>query len=768
MMVSIYRVVVLFLSLFNWPVLSSSGLYDIEEVRNTLYEPDISSVLSGIDPTFNLSTVSLNNKEDILKKIYEDLPAKDDKQYIFIKSKTGQNFACKLPKVEPPRKPQETSYNPKYLAELVSASFYIKNCISKDLGWWKYKLCRGIDVKQWHGAKNEAQQITNSLGIFLGKYAVPPFQTSTPDRLMYLEEQYEGGTLCDLPDKKSARKTSVRYECDPQLSTSEAYIDQVEEAASCEYLITVKVGSLCSLSSFMPPNLNQANEIICQPFVSKEAIEKFLEDTIRKRTAQEEATKLADDALNMVRRIQRRRASMRRTELMRDTATEKSALRAHIDKEYNSAVEKYISIAVTARLGDTIDGDALQSVAKLSREVDDIERVFYAYDYSSIRDQEAGNLWYYFHDPTWNKTHYPKSLDWVDTVNAYYKAASKLLSEQANYSLVQQLFPLLNKNPWNRHENLLLHGALSTTLRSVALQDVPLFVAANSVVLDQVVYSIAAGKGIFGSKGSYVVNAFMKQVRDDFNNGLEFASFGETLEDVLATQLVPGYKYIELTLMEGRESLPNDIRRNIEADMVKMLDRLCVAYNLAQIRYDLEQPFHKLSFFGVGLGKKSGILFEDYYQEEVASRSDEEVEEINDRLLKIMRTYFDQYSQQIFNEQWYTMAELLLYKKREQDAVTYAKHSRDIFKNSFLDGKIVMSNADVKEVMSVLNAAGFKVDDVKVQLISPSDLQEAGQPKLSTDEMRFLQELIKRQMDDLRDMTRINQREQAYGAIVGQ
>lgn len=93
-----------------------------------------------------------------------------------------------------------------------------------------------------------------------------------------------------------------------------------------------------------------------------------------------------------------------------------------------------------------------------------------------------------------------------------------------------------------------------------------------------------------------------------------------------------------------------------------------------------------------------------------------------------MRTFFDQYSQQIFSEQWYTMAELLLYKKREQvravmidasnpdirsslylkDAERYAKHSRDVFKNSFFDGKLIMSNADVKEVMSILNTAGFK------------------------------------------------------------
>ncbi|VDK50347.1 unnamed protein product [Cylicostephanus goldi] len=187
-----------------------SGWYDIEEVRNTLYEPDISSVLAGINPTFNLSSLSVDNKESVLEQIYEEMPTKDDKSYIFIKSKTGQIFACKLPVPKPKEKPQEISYNPKYLAELVSASFYVKNCITKDLGWWKYKLCRGIDVKQFHGAKNEAAQITNSLGIFLGKYAMPQYQTSTTDRLMYLEEQYEGGTLCDLPDKKSARKTAVR------------------------------------------------------------------------------------------------------------------------------------------------------------------------------------------------------------------------------------------------------------------------------------------------------------------------------------------------------------------------------------------------------------------------------------------------------------------------------------------------------------------------------------------------------------------------------
>ncbi|VDM72380.1 unnamed protein product [Strongylus vulgaris] len=49
----------------------------------------------------------------------------------------------------------------------------------------------------------------------------------------------------------------------------------------------------------------------------------------------------------MIRRIQRRRASMRRTELLKDSSTIKYAVRSQIDKEYNDAVERYISIAVT-------------------------------------------------------------------------------------------------------------------------------------------------------------------------------------------------------------------------------------------------------------------------------------------------------------------------------------------------------------------------------------------------------------------------------------
>ncbi|KAK6028825.1 glucosidase II beta subunit-like protein [Ostertagia ostertagi] len=752
--------VVLSISFFFLPVSCFSGLYDIDEVRSTLYEPDIFSVLAGIDPAFNLSTVSLQNKNTILEKILADLPTAGDKEYVFIKSKNGQNFACKMPKVQIPEKVQSESYNPKYLAELVSASFYVKNCISKDNGWWNYKLCRGKDVKQWHGAKNEAQQITNSLGFFLGKYDVPTYQTSTPERLMYLEEHYEGGTLCDLPDKKSPRRTAVRYECDPQLSTSEAYIEHVEEAASCEYLITVKVGSLCSLKAFMPPNGELSRTKLCvNHLYPRKRIEKFLEDTIRKRAAKKEAAERAVKLLDILRRIQRRRAAMRRTELLRDSSVERSALRSYIDYEYQNASLEYIRTTLQGRLGDVPPEGTGDVVDTLTREIDDIDEVFYNFDYLSERDQDAGNLWFYFHDRTWNKTHFPKSLDYVDIMNGYYNAAAKLVKSHPDLALAMRLFKFIRGDPWNPKENLLLHAAV--------LQDVPLFVAPNGddSLDEEMARNIGSGNGLFGFRASSVVNAFMTQIRVDFANGIELVLPEASKEDAIGTQLVPAYKYLQLHFLENRASIPEDIRRNIESDMTRMLDRLCIAYELSQIRYDIEHPGHKLSFAGIGVGKRANILFDDYYQSIIRKRSEQMQADIDNRLRKVMTDLLEQYSQQVFHEQWFTMSEMLLYKKREEDALKHGKNSRDLLKSMFVDGKIVLTNSDFKEVMHLLNAAGLQVEDVKMEVITTNAL--GGPPqKFTSEEMRLLQEVIKRQMEDLREMKRITQREQAYGSLM--
>lgn len=70
----------------------------------------------------------------------------------------------------------------------------------------------------------------------------------------------------------------LQYICDDMLSTSEAYIADVDEPSSCEYIIKVKTGSLCKLDVFS--NQNRPREplsIMCRPLLEQKAVEHYLE-----------------------------------------------------------------------------------------------------------------------------------------------------------------------------------------------------------------------------------------------------------------------------------------------------------------------------------------------------------------------------------------------------------------------------------------------------------------------------------------------------------
>ncbi|KJH53185.1 hypothetical protein DICVIV_00683 [Dictyocaulus viviparus] len=526
--------------------------------------------------------------------------------------------------------------------------------------------------------------------------------------------------------------------------------------------------------------------------VSRAVIEKFLDDAIRKEVTKGDAAKRASLALDVVRRVQRRRAAMRRTELLRDSSSQKSALRAYIDKEYQTAITRYVQLAIEARSGHNLHHSSVEGVEMLAREFDDIDRVFYSFDYENEHDQDAGSLWYYFHDNLWNKTHFPKSLNFVDVtfsskllqivfsvirsnmsflvqiMNSYFTSASALLRQLPNTALSLRLFPLLRKNPWIANENLLLHGGVNNTLRLAALEEVPTFITSDSEFLDdEIAKNIGAGKGLFGFRAWLVVKSFIELVRSEFISGLELAKVGDDIETAIGTLLAPAYKYIELTLLYGKETLDGDVRRNIELDMIKMLDRLCVAYELAQIRFDLEHPSHKLSFSGISAKKIPNFLFNDYYEAVVKGRSEQTKREIDHRLRNVMTKLLEKFGQHIFHERWLSISELLLYQKREQDIRKYGRYLSEMLGNSFFSGRIVLNNADVKEVMSILNTAGLKADDVKVEIVASELIDDLPQ-KFSAEELRVLRELIDRQMDDLRDMTRINKREQAYATVIKQ
>lgn len=66
-----------------------------------------------------------------------------------------------------------------------------------------------------------------------------------------------------------------------------------------------------------------------------------------------------------------------------------------------------------------------------------------------------------------------------------------------------------------------------------------------------------------------------------------------------------------------------------------------------------------------------------------------------------------------------------------------------------------------------VTSTNVSVDDMKMEVVATNVLDGTTQ-KFTSEEMRLLQEVIKRQIEDLRDMKRINQREQAYGAVIDQ
>lgn len=87
-----------------------------------------------------------------------------------------------------------------------------------------------------------------------------------------------------LSIKNFGTKISFQYICDETLSTSEAYISDVDEPSSCEYIIKVKTGSLCKLDVFSSHTKpREPLSIMCRPLLEQRGVEQFLEKVSEER-----------------------------------------------------------------------------------------------------------------------------------------------------------------------------------------------------------------------------------------------------------------------------------------------------------------------------------------------------------------------------------------------------------------------------------------------------------------------------------------------------
>ncbi|CAB3403329.1 unnamed protein product [Caenorhabditis bovis] len=448
------RLAIILLVLAVGGVRASAGMFDIAQLREISYDADISDNILWFAPTFDIAKLTPENIDEIEQELLQKLPKENDEKYTFLTSNVGQKFACSIPEFSPNKTDvvPPTSRNPAYYADIISASFYVTKCIQlKTNGWWRYTLCRGNYIEQTHGNKGDPDFANYLLGMFDGNFSMPDYQMSTADRLLYVEESYSSGTLCDLENHRESRSSRVKYECDVNLGSQEAYIVSVDEIRPCRYEIRVKVGSLCTLSEFLAPNQLNHDKIMCYPYIGGQNIKKMLEKHLRIADMKAFKARRFAQAKQEVAMATYRTIGITTTRLAH--LLEKSQI-AQAEMDYKARLYEFLLAKITLLESSE---DAVASREKGLWALVDINVIPTVHTiYDSPLDMDRGNLWFYFHDRAWPKKVFPRYVKHVAIENAYFKHAMEALNKALDDQMDGRIsFETLRQ----RFNALMTHGA---------------------------------------------------------------------------------------------------------------------------------------------------------------------------------------------------------------------------------------------------------------------------------------------------------------------
>ncbi|VDM40966.1 unnamed protein product [Toxocara canis] len=384
------------------------AVINLKELRDVIYDISLENVPAGFeDFTLGAEVTSVDDASVPDMKVHANA--------LLMASALGQRFICWLPSVNYERSVGDystTDLNVDMVAEVVSAAFYIHNCIRKNLGWWTYEFCYNKHIEQLHveGSENIGAQI--SLGNFVSNSPLPEF-VAKADRQLYFEQRYADGTECDITHKP--RSSLVRFVCDELLATSEAYIDSVDEHSSCEYVIIVKTGSLCKLDAFLPLDRpRKAVNLVCKPALDQPAAIRYVQALITQRQSNMEKAKLIEQLVAHADSIQRQRFARKRTTLNTPRSKRHAA---QVEKKLKDKFENLMKLA--SRVNAEIEGLSYADVQVF----DDIHEM--EGSYASDEDEDRGNLYWFFMDAYWDRTFFPMNIAYVRAKNTYYAVMSK-------------------------------------------------------------------------------------------------------------------------------------------------------------------------------------------------------------------------------------------------------------------------------------------------------------------------------------------------------
>uniref|UniRef100_A0A182LWM3 Endoplasmic reticulum lectin 1 n=1 Tax=Anopheles culicifacies TaxID=139723 RepID=A0A182LWM3_9DIPT len=154
---------------------------------------------------------------------------------------------------------------PKKSKELTSLLEFLDGayCLPGGSGWWKFELCFGKHVRQYH----------KDTSIYLGYFNVEKHrewleQNPSARNKRKLENQislfYTGGDFCDKTNQH--RHVEVKLKCTEQSGSSDVIALYLLEPRPCEYVLNVESSKICDIlplasdDMLLPANLRQLEE----------------------------------------------------------------------------------------------------------------------------------------------------------------------------------------------------------------------------------------------------------------------------------------------------------------------------------------------------------------------------------------------------------------------------------------------------------------------------------------------------------------------------
>uniref|UniRef100_A0A182Q643 Endoplasmic reticulum lectin 1 n=1 Tax=Anopheles farauti TaxID=69004 RepID=A0A182Q643_9DIPT len=154
---------------------------------------------------------------------------------------------------------------PKKSKELTSLLEFLDGayCLPGGSGWWKFELCFGKHVRQYH------KDTSIYLGYFnvekhrewLEKNPVARYKRKLENQISHF---YTGGDVCDKT--KQPRHVEVKLKCTEHSGSSDVIALYLLEPRPCEYVLNVESSKICDIlplasdDMLLPENLQQLEE----------------------------------------------------------------------------------------------------------------------------------------------------------------------------------------------------------------------------------------------------------------------------------------------------------------------------------------------------------------------------------------------------------------------------------------------------------------------------------------------------------------------------